>query len=271
MSKINGLENQVNYLADSQYQITDNISNQTNNINHILNDFKEEQSWISAITMDINTDELKDEKTKASFQWQVKELHEDAEVIFHYAFGNTETYEDIPAEQAETGIFNVQVPFDLDLEPQWEIMSYGEEQEWIIEEKKIAESRAVELKYYVSVSSNDIVKSSALHRENLGYVGTGQYGIIHVDMDNRKHDETLSVSVTNHRTNPVIRVEEAYLLVYQNEAQVSEEKLESEPEEEEHPNRPRHFHLTEVEQYEDMRVVLKVVYNNGDTFEREIY
>lgn len=266
LDKFGQIQSQMSLFSDSQFRIIEEVDNQTNYLHDLLNEFTEEQSLISTITMEINTEKLESGDVEATFQWQVKEYHEDADVVFHYAFGDTETYSSIPAVELERGLFHVKVPFDLELEPEWEIKTYddggllGETTE---------ETPIAELSYFVSVSDGDLIKSGALQTDNLGYLGMNNYGLVFADV-HIYNDDPLMIWVSNHMVDTSIYLEEAYLLKYENSRLIDEENLELEPYDENNPD-SRYFSRSQIEDYEDMRIVLKVVYNNGDTFEKEIY
>lgn len=268
-AKIDHIVNQGYRFSDSQSQIIEEVNNQTNNLSDILHEFTEEQSLISTVTMEINTEKLKNGDVESTFQWQVKEYQEDADVVFHYAFGDMETYTSIPAKELERGLFQVKVPFELDFEPEWEIMSYDD---WRYSEDIIEESAApdAELSYYVSVSAGDLIKSGALQTDNIGYLGTSNYGFVYAEVQISDPDDHLMIWVSNHEVNASVYLEEAYLLKYDNDRLIGEEKLELEPYDENNLD-TRYFQGSQLEAYEDMRLVLKVIYNNGDTFEKEIH
>ncbi|MCZ0704473.1 hypothetical protein J2T56_002995 [Natronobacillus azotifigens] len=266
-SLLDQIKNQVFRLSDSEARIIEEVDYQTNKLHDVLNEFTEEQSLISAITMEINTEKLESGDVEATFQWQVKEYQEDADVVFHYAFGDTETYTSIPAVELERGLFHVKVPFDLDLEPEWEITSHDHVELSI---ETIEEASHAELSYYVSVSDDDRIKSGSLQTDNLGYLGMSNYGLIYADMHISDGDVPHTIWVQNHMVDTSVYIEEAYLLKYENSRLIDEENLELEPYDENNPN-SRYFHHSQLEDFEDMRLVLKVIYNNGDTFEKEIY
>lgn len=92
LSRLDEVEDQLNFVSNNQHNIMNNVNNQTSHIQDVLNDIKEEQSWISTIKMDVNTKELEAGKAEATFEWQVKELQNGSEVVFNYVYGNKEDY-----------------------------------------------------------------------------------------------------------------------------------------------------------------------------------
>jgi hypothetical protein len=271
LSKIDQLENEVNNVSQNQHHIISNVDSQTNQIHHALNEFKREQSWISTVIMDINTNNLKAGKAEAIFDWQVKELHNDSEVMFNYAYGESEDFKSIPAKELQKGIFQVNLPIEFELEPEWQVGVITSSN--IQEESKIEEESAFNqnnLKYFVSVNYDDMVKSSEIYTEHLGHFGSNVYGFLQTDL--HFHDDMMSVTLMNHRVHDSSNVlEEAYLLKYEGKSFIGEEELLFDEQLSPPDELLRHFQLDRVKQYENMNLILKVVYSNGDTFEKEVY
>jgi hypothetical protein len=98
--------------------------------------------------MDVNTTELEREKGEETFKWQVKEIQKDSEVVFNYAYGDSEDYIAVTAEELKQGLFQVKILLDVELEPQWEVglissnsHTHQEASKKAIEEKRIQEHR----------------------------------------------------------------------------------------------------------------------------------
>lgn len=277
LSRLDQLENQVHSVSNNQHNIISNVNGQTSHIQSVLNDIKEEQSWLSTITMDLNTQELKDGLAEATFEWQVKELQNDSEVIFNYAYGDNEDYTAIPAKELQHGLFQVKVPIKFKIEPLWEVglitTNSNNQQEMSkqeMEEKMAEEQRQNPLKYFVSVSYDDMVKSGNIQTEHLGHVGMNDYGIIQTDihMDDENFDVTL---IHNNLNNSSIVIEEVYLLKYEDKKFVEKVELESDDQNNPSDQDVHFFYLNQIKQYEDARLVIKVVYSNGETFKKEVY
>ncbi|MCF6409585.1 hypothetical protein [Pseudalkalibacillus salsuginis] len=273
-SKMDQLENQLNNVSYVQQDIISNVNGQTGHIENVLNGIKEEQSWISRINMDVNTYEIEDGQAEATFEWQVKELQSDSEVVFHYAYGDREDFTTIPAEEGQQGLFQVKVPVEVDVGPQWEVVrnpsSHNEMSKKEMEEKMEEEHRQNTIEYYVTVSYGDMVKSGEIHTENLEHLGTNNYGILQTDV--HMYDRKFDVTLMNHNVNASsFVVEEAYLFKYEDERLLGKEKIKIDEQYDPSDEMMRFFHLNQVDQYEDMRLVIKVVYSNGGTFEKEVY
>lgn len=69
-----------------------------------MNQFKEEQSWISRIAMIFDPREAEDGEATATFEWQVKELQINSEVTFNYVYGDGEDFIALPAKELQNGL-----------------------------------------------------------------------------------------------------------------------------------------------------------------------
>ncbi|MFD1738060.1 hypothetical protein ACFSCX_16110 [Bacillus salitolerans] len=277
LSKMEQLENQVNNLSGNQHTIMSNVNSQTSQIQSVLNDFVNEQSWISRINVEVTT--TKEKKADAFFEWQVKELQSTSKVVFHYAYGNHDDYTTIPAEEIQQGLYRVKVPFDLKIEPEWEngiyISSENHEETKTEEEpNKIAEYNQQTLKYFVTVSYDNLVKSSEIQTEYLGHYGSSYYGLIHSNI--HIHNETLHITLAhNYANDPSMVVEKAFLLKYEGEQLIGEEEFEYIVDNDDENIPPEHqvgfFQINELKKYENMRLVIRVIYSNGETFDKVVY
>jgi len=269
LSKINWLDNQLNHVSDQQQTILHSVDEQTSEIQLALDTFKEEQSWLGPIHMDVQSKAVREGQAEVRFKWQVKEWKTGSEVSFNYAIGRNEEYETIPAEELQTGLFQAKVPIEIHLEPLWEValiksnsnMEEMSQQE--LEEKQLLQNS---LRYFVSVASEDVVKSGEVQSESFDYLGTEYYGIIQGDIHLRKKDASVTLMQLQ-TSGKTFGIEEAYLLKYKNDQFIGEEEIMLDDEN----GQFRMFHLTEIDQYEDqMRFVIKVVYPDGATFERKV-
>jgi hypothetical protein len=278
LSKISQLENRMNFVTNHQQNIMNELSGQTSHIQTDMNDIKQEQSWISTIKMELNKKEIVEGQADAIYKWQVKELQTDSEVFFNYAYGDSEDYITLTADELQQGMFQVKVPIEVPMEPLWDYGLFpsdsivqkevSEKEQKEMSEKEMEQKRLEQykLKYFVSVSYGDMVKSGEIHTEHLEHFGTNYYGIIQTDL--HMDDENFDVAVTNHNVNGSSNVvEEAYLLKYEDETFIGEEEIQLD----EQDHIASFFYLNQEEQYEDMRLVIKVVYSDGATFEKEVY
>lgn len=268
-SKLGHVEYQLNSVINTQHGIMSDVNDQTSHIQNVLNDIKEQQSWISPIRMDVNSTDIKGGQAEATFEWQVKELQKDSEVVFHYAVGGSENFTSIPVEKAQQGMFRVKVPFDVKVEPKWDVGIVDNSQQE--KSKKVLEEgyRQSTLKYYVSVSYSDMMKNSEIQSENIGYLGSRYYGDLHAHV--WIEEETFNIEILNHGVQSSHVVEEAYLLKYEDKTLLGKEEIEFDESYDPEDPKMRRFRLDGVKRYEDMRIVVQVVYSNGETFEKEVY
>lgn len=275
LSRLDELENQLNYLSNNQTNIINRVSSQTSHIQNVLNDIQEQQSWISRIKMEMNTAQLENGETEASFEWQVKELQSNSEVVFNYVVGESDDYVAVPAKEIQQGLFQVKIPLKVSLNPQWEIglttsNSSNSHTEQVSKEMIEEQYRQNELKYFVSVSNGDTLKSGEIHTEHIGHYGTSYYGVLQTDVHLR--EEGFNVSLYHHNVNnATFVVEEAYLKVYDGQTYIGEEQIEPNEAKSAPEGRSRFFELNQDKKYENMKLVVKVIYDNGETFEQEIY
>jgi len=270
LSKMNRLNHFVENVSSEQQNLNHSVNSQSGEIQQILNQFKEELSWLGPVAMDVDTNGLGEGQAQVLFKWQVKERQTDSKVIFHYAIGGNPDFEKLQAEGTEQGLFQAKIPIEVKLEPLWDVKvidsrsNIEEMSETVKEEQQMDQYT---LKYFVSVESGDAVKSSEIQSESLDYLGTNQYGILQGDIHSRgkKASVTLIQQKTSGETSVV---EEAYLLKYQDGTFIGEEPIMLE---EDQDDNFRMFHLQEISSYEEeMRFVIKVVYRDGAIFEREV-
>ncbi|QOR67161.1 hypothetical protein IM538_03140 [Cytobacillus suaedae] len=272
LASLDRIEHQVSNLSHNQHNILSDVNNQAGQVQNIMNEFLAEQSWISRINMEFDPSEVEDGEAAATFEWQVKEMQSNSKVIFNYVYGEGENYIALPAKEIQQGLFQVKIPIEVKLEPMWHVgvitsSNTHEESKQVIEEKMMKEELENRLKYFVSVSYDDLLKSSEVHTEHLGHVGTSYYGILQGDV--HIHDKQMSVTlISEYMMEPSVNVEKAYLVKYEGSTLIGEEEFNYDGPKEEWP---RHFHLNQVKTYDDMRLVIKVVYSNGETFEKEVY
>ncbi|MEN2767906.1 hypothetical protein [Ornithinibacillus xuwenensis] len=265
LSRTTKMEAQVNQVIDMQHNLISNVDGQSVHIQGMLEDMKEQQSWITPITLDIIS--AKENDRQFSFEWQVKELQKNSEILFHYKLDSQEDYTSIPVKEVEQGFFQANVSIEVPLKPEWHhtVTTQDEDAKYDQGIKEILEENYQdnELMYYVSVSSNDLVKSGEVQSEHLGDFGSEQYGII--QSETHLYEDNYNFLLVNHNEeNPSNEIEEVYLLKYENETLLEEQMLTFD-------SGTNSFKLVQQKQYEDMRLVARVVYQDGKVFEREVY
>jgi hypothetical protein len=259
-SKLDHVENQLTNLSYNQQEVLSSVNGQVDQIRHVMNDIQKQQSWISEITMEFKQDSLKSGKVTADFKWQLKEQHDNSNVVFHYAYGENDEYTSIPLEETQNGLYQVKVPLMIKIEPYWQVnymSSDSEDTKIEMVEKRKEEYNRNALNYFVSVAYNDVVKSGEINTRYLNEMGAEYFGDINVDLTFEK--EYSSIYVLNYSQSTLEKVE---LLTYQNGTLLNKEKLKSEGE---------HFTIKNFDKDEATHFVLNVTYKNGATFEKEIY
>ncbi|WP_246943624.1 hypothetical protein [Bacillus pinisoli] len=272
LTKVNHIENEVLNISHEQQYLSENVNNQSNQIHHSLNEFFAKQSWMGPITMNTDSKELDVEKPVATFEWQVKELQPDSNVIFHYAYGESDNFIELPAEELQQGLFQVKVPVEAKLEPQWEAVTIISGSH-IEEKSKQAEEEAYHeqsLKYFISVSYGDTVRSSEISSEYLGYLGTNLYGVLQTDIHLNKNN--IGITLMNHGVyESHNQLSEVYLLSYEGNKLVSEEEIPFNEEMSPPDGHMRLYELNDIRKYEDMKLVIRAIYSDGEIFEQEVY
>jgi hypothetical protein len=259
-SKVGRVENQLINLSNNQQHILSSVNSQVDNIRFVMNDIQKQQSWISEITMDVRSKDLPNDKLIAQFNWQIKDRSNKTKVIFHYALGGKDTFTSIEADDLQNGLYHVEIPLRVDLEPQWEIFLREQETEsenYEIDKKRKEELNQQSMRYFVSISDNDNVKSSDISTWYVGDVGNEKYGVISVNLDFIQDHS--SIMVTTYKTGII---EKLQLLRYKNESLVDEQDFMPEFD---------HYIMNDVDLDSTTRLVLRVTYKNGETFEKVIY
>jgi hypothetical protein len=259
-SKVGQVENQLINLSNNQQQILSSVNSQVDNIRFVMNDIQKQQSWISEITMDVNSKDLQNEEMMAQFNWQIKDRSSKSKVMFHYALGGKDTFTSIAADDLQNGLYQVEIPLNLHLEPQWEIFLREQETEsdnYEMDKKRKEELNQQSMRYFVSITDNENVKSSDISTWYVGDVGNEKYGVISVNLDFIQDHS--SIMVTTYKTGII---EKLQLLRYKNESLVDEQDFMPEFE---------HYIMNDVDLDSATRLVLRVTYKNEETFEKVIY
>lgn len=282
LTKLDEMDNKINNISGYQHQVISTVNSQVGNINNTINEIKEEQSWLSAVNVETIFSDVDKNSVVVSFEWQVKELQSNSEVLFNYRMGEDKDYKSIQVEDKGNGVFGVVMMVDVKPEPTWHIqvssnnMSKGQME--VIEEKKEAlqMKNRVNFNYFISVSHGEILKSSDINIARIDDIGVRYYGylVVHTDI-NKNNNYSLSVmSEKMHDTSAYLK--EVYIKKYSGGQLVDEEKLVKENVTYEDGTTAREdpmvFNIKPSEEKMDFSsLVLKVVYSDGSVFEREVY
>jgi len=279
LSKLDNLENRVNSISSNQHQVINSVNSQTNDIRNIINDMKREQSWLSPISTTTKVTDIDQGKVLVSFEWQVKELKDNSKVVLNYKYSDEKEYISMDAVEKGNGLFEASIPIEVVLEPQWIINITGisknieGQKEAIIEESKRANQ--LDISYFVSVTHNDTVKSSDINISPIESLGVQYYGYLETYTD-ISQDNSFSVSIlgfpSSSETSTVLK--EVYLKKYKNGRLLDEEKLASNDINGDIPVREGALAFSTKpsdEKLDFSRLVIKVIYSDGTSFEEEIY
>jgi hypothetical protein len=259
-SKVGQVENHLINLSNNQQQILSSVNSQVDNIRFVMNDIQKQQSWVSEITMDVSSKDLPNDKMVAQFNWQIKERSSKSKVMFHYALGEKDTFTSIEVDDLQNGLYHVEVPLNVNLEPQWEIFLREQDSEsdnYEMDRKRKEELNQQSMRYFVSITENDNVKSSDISTWYVGEVGNEKYGVVSVNLDFIQDHS--SIMVTTYKTGII---EKLQLLRYKNESLVDEQDFMPEFD---------HYIMNDVDLDNATRLILRVTYKNGETFEKVIY
>lgn len=263
--KLGDLNNQIENLKYGQNQIQSSIGGISGNVNNTLNRFTREQTWITQVQANEGKTKIEDEKITAVLNWQIKEYQKGAEVVFNYRQRDTEEFIAIPAESIGDGLFEVVIPFEVEVEPFWEIgVSHSSEKNSITEEVVDKGQKPSGINYYISMSMNDSVKSSEVSHFSPNYLVRTKYEPImgHIDI----RDNWVDISLFQHSPQGN-EYDSAWFKVYDGNKLLAEQILE----EEEGPGRTQYFANYQEELGNITRLVLYVKYQDGKIFEKEIF
>ncbi|MBS3680775.1 hypothetical protein KGF86_11155 [Ornithinibacillus massiliensis] len=271
LTKVNELGNRIGQVMSDQQYMSNELENQTSEIMSLLDDIQQQQSWLENIDTEVILTSAGDGELR--FKWLIKELAGESDVRFHYALREDEQFTSIPATERERGLFEASIPLETGMGPIWQpteiygVTSHVEELDDVpINEITDDLYDSTQFQYYVSVVKEDgSYKSGDIQTgylydfltELYGYMETGVY----------LEDKVFQVYLHHYVAEGLDNViENVSLLKYQQGKLIGEDELDRI---EEGPSNSS-FEKHNIDIYDDMRLVLKVVYRKGETFEREI-
>lgn len=264
--KIGNLNDQVKVLSQSSNQLQSNIHSVSMNVNQSLERFTREQSWITPVQINHELTKGGIEQGQAVLNWQIKDLREGSKVIFHYRWSESEDFQAIEAENKATGFFQVQIPLKLKAEPYWDVRVA------LTGERESAQQAAMEIKQaeqsilcYVSLKTKDSVKNSEVSYLDLGYLANSKYEPVrgHVNINRSHYNISLFEDHSGKNSFESFAVE-----FYNGSNLVAEKPLEVREER----SGIKNYYLSYNAGSESIsRILLKVKYSNGDTFQKEIF
>lgn len=270
-SKMNNFENRLNNLSHEQQQVMSSVNNQTNHIQTVMNDILEEQSWITPIRFDVDANSDQPNEVITTFEWQIKELPRNAEVVFNYTYADSEHYTSIPAEEVKNGLFQVKIPFELDLEPTWSVSrSASQRGGMMVEESGMEYYMGENLKYFVSMSDEYMTMSGNQEGFNLEHYTASLYGNIRVSL--HENNDEIIVDVYGESYNQSNLLESVYIQLFENGQLLDEIPMSKSEDHEDNYYPSEHFWLNQpLEAGSFSSLLVKVMYSNGQSFEKEVY
>ncbi len=281
LNKIDEVNNRINAFNNSQHQMINTVNAQISQLNNSINELKDDQDWLSNMNFEVEVNEAEKNEAVTNFEWQIKELQKDAEVVFNYKRSAEKEYTSVKPVNMGNGLFKVAVPVEVNPEPIWNYrvnVFNDSSKEYAIKESMEEYKRGNQLTfdYYVSVSQGDVIKSNEISTSHLENVGARYYGYLEVYTDINRNDN-YSVFLTSGKMNyNTVHLEEVHLIKYKDGELIESEKLEpiSTIQEGETPAKSDivefHKKLSD-EKFDYSSLKLRVIYSDGSEFEREIY
>lgn len=258
--KIGDLNNQMENLSRNNTNLQSSLNSISDNVNQTLNQFTEEQSWISSVEVNDEKTIVGNEQGMAVLNWQIKDFQEGAEVVFHYRQTASEEFKDIPAVNKGAGFFEVNLPMQIKVEPFWDIHVVKLEKNGTrtSEMSKPAE-QAISYGYYVSMKTNGIIKSSEISKFDVSYLAKIKYEPIrgNIKINNNKY----SISLVENQDFASVLVK-----FYDGSNTVAKKAMYVPSDQ----NGLRSYALTYDPGSQSIsHIVIQVKYTNGNTFEKE--
>lgn len=269
LSRVGDLNNQVESLSRNYSNLQSEIGSLSGNIDQKLDRFTREQSWITQVSVNEGKTNLKDQGGTVALNWQIKDLPEAAEVVFHYSESESGEFKSVPAEGKDAGFFEVSVPLEIEVAPFWDIMvsktrglgTATSEQTVVPAEPSVQQV----FRYYVSMKIKDTTKSSEVSYLDIAYLAHTKYEPIAGHVDINDNDNRYSISLFEH--NPSNNNFKSVLVKFYNgNKKVFEKAMEVRDIE----NGMKNYNLTyEADSKKISHLVIQVNYQNGKTFEKK--
>lgn len=268
LGKVGNLNNQVQNLRHNYNNLQSSISSISGNVNSSLDRFTREQSWITPVRVDDGKTRVDGENGLAVLNWQVKDFKEGAEVVFHYRQKEGGEFETVPAKNIGDGFFEVEIPFEIRVEPFWEIRVSKRilgGTKTSAHEVKPKKPDYQSVSYYVSMKTGDVTRSSEVAHVGVAYLAKIKYEIIvgnvHIDNDN------YHISISEHH-NSSNSFQSVNVKLYDGKRIVAEKAMEVR----DVHGSGKTYRLDYVADSQDIsHLVIQVEYADGKTFEKEVF
>ncbi|HHV64200.1 MAG TPA: hypothetical protein GXX46_03880 [Peptococcaceae bacterium] len=287
VTQINELKNRLENLNYNYQNLQSSFHSLTEDVNHSLERFTREQSWITPVQINEDKSRVDSEKALVVLNWQIKDFIEGSEIVLHYRNTDSEEFRTIAAESSNTGFFEASLPLEMKAEPSWEInvsisgkKRQAEGAAEIIPEKTVERISTKErdaeqaLQCYVSMKTKGQVKSSELSYLNYSYLAHKNYESVHghVRIDGSKHYIQLTGMGIGSNAIKSIYAEfySGQKLIDKKEIPAQDVQIKS--------NMPKpeggeinHYSLEYDSGSEKITgIILEVTYSSGDSFSKEI-
>ncbi len=268
LGKVGDLNNQIQNLRHDYNSLQSGISSISGNVNSTLDRFTREQSWITPVRVDDEKTKVDGEQGLAVLNWQIKDFREGAEVVFHYRQNESGEFTAVPAKNIGDGFFEIEIPFEITVEPFWEIgvskrtMGGTATSEHVVERPR---QDYQSVSYYVSMKTGDVIRSSEIAYVDVAYLAKIKYEPIvgNIDINNNKY--YISLYEYTHNAN---RFEFIKAKFYNGSKIVAEKAVEVQ----DNAGPTRTYSLTYDGGSQDIsHLVIEVEYTNGKTFERKVF
>ena len=265
--KVGDLINQVQNLRFNYNSLQSSINSISGNVNSSLDRFTREQSWITPVRVDDGKTRVDGENGLAVLNWQVKDFKEGAEVVFHYRQKEGGEFETVPAQNKGDGFFEVEIPFEIRVEPYWEIgVSKRTAGGTVTSEHKVKPVGPdyQSISYYVSMKTGEVTRSSEIAYVDVAYLAKIKYETIvgHVDINNDRYHISLVEPHNGSRFQSVtVKLFDGVRLIAEKAMEVRDI----------HDSR-KTYGLDYVVDSKDLsRMVIHVEYEDGKAFDKEIF
>jgi hypothetical protein len=271
LMRMGDLNNRIQNLSHNYNNLQSSLNSISGNVNNTLDRFTREQSWITPVHINNEKTKVENEQGLAVLNWQIKDFQEGAEVVFHYRESESGEFTAIPAESKGAGLFEVNMPLKVKVEPFWDINvsktidSGKNSRATAVQEAAMVPRPAQSIGYYVSMKVKDSIKSSEVSYFDLAYLAQTKYEPIrgHVAINKNKYNISLfeHYPSSNNFASVMVKFYDGNNLIADKPVEVQKTE-----------NGGKIYSLAyEAGSQSISHLVVQVEYTNGNTFEKEIY
>lgn|GEM_PF-3552343 len=277
ISRVNRLDNLINnrfnMLQNEWQRVSASAQQSAERVNQVMTLMEAEQRWITPVN--ITPGQQTDGRPAVKLSWVIKDYPGDAPVTFHYRKQNDTEFVSLPAKNTGGGRFEVELTENLETGPQWKFgVSYIEGENGRSKSMNaIEEARAVEgdnIDYYISVRDGDRLKSNEIGTLSLNDVSESLYTGLSAEVMVNLREERYLVNLTEH-VKDIRRVKIARVFLEATSGDKPVDQKELVPDKTKPDGSLRAF--TGQWDFTGLtfdRVALKVEYENGEQFAKDI-